>query len=278
MAFPTRLVCPLFVVTGLVACGGSSDAPADVDPTDVKFGDTALVVVVNPAINEQNRDTVAMPGQARSGVVLRSDDGLADTTGADGIAVLAPLTAGTRTIEVSGGGIEATFTVTIAAGELREVALATEASRADVMVDIDYKTDRMFEVTPDMTVAQLNDALKVSDRVVFVRGGTYTGDLDFSGSRVTLFGEGVLGGAVTLTGNVTISGSDSRIRGAHITGDLTVPASGTGLSFSQVDGNASVVGSDATVLANALCGGGTISGSGSVVLGNAGIAPTTTCP
>lgn len=261
----------------LTACGGGGGTE-EVDPTDVRFGDTALVVVVNPQINDANKRSVPAPGPTRPNLVLRSDDGIADTTGADGIAVLAPLTAGMRTITVSGGDIDASFTVMLGAGALREVALSTTGTTAQVMVDLDYKTDQVVELTPDMPNSAVNDALKVSDRVVFFKGGMYTGDLDFGGSRVTLFGEGVLGGAVTLQGNVTVSGSDSRIRGAHITGNLTMPASGLGLSFSRVDGTTSSSGSDATLLANALCGDETISGSGSVAVGNAGAAPIATCP
>ena len=110
---------------------------------------------------------------------------------------------------------------------LREVALATDAGRAELMANVDYKADQAFEVAPTMTNAQVNDVLKVSDRVVFFAGGRYQGDLDFAGSRITLFGEGILGGNVILDGNITVTGSDSRIRGAEITGTLTIPASGS---------------------------------------------------
>jgi hypothetical protein len=268
---------PLALVLVLAAaCGGGDEE--GIDPTDVRFGDTALVVTVNPAINDGNKRSVAAPGTARGGIKLRSDDGIADTTGTDGIAVLAPLTAGTRTITVSGGGIDASFTVTMGAGELREVAVAAQDTRAQVMVNIDYKSARTVELSPAMTSAQVNAALGVSDSLVFLAGGVYSGDLDFSGSRVTLFGEGVLGGTVTIQGNVRMSGSDSRIRGARITGTLTVPASGTGLSFSRVDGTTTVTGSDATLLANALCGNASITGSGSLAVGNGGVPPTAACP
>jgi hypothetical protein len=260
----------------VAGCGG--DTTTGIDPTDVRFGDTALVVVINPAINDLNLHTVPMPGDRRDNIVVASDDGISDSTGADGIAVLAPLTAGTRTVTVTGGGLDGSFTVMLAAGALREVAVAATGTDAQLMVDLDYKTDQVLEVMPTMTNAQVNEALGVSDRVVFVHGGTYTGDLDFGGSRVTLFGEGVLGGSVVVDGSVTVSGSDSRIRGAHITGGLTIPASGTGLSFSRVDGALTATGSDTTLLANALCGGATVSGSGSLVIGNAGAAPTPTCP
>ena len=258
------------------ACGG--DDGGGIDPTEVRFGDTALVVVVNPAVNDANKRTVPAPGATRAGITLRSDDGLSDTTGDDGIAVLAPLTAGARTIEVSGGGVSGSFTVTLTAGALHEIALAADGSRVQTMLDIDYKTDRVVEIAPTMTSAQINDALRVSDRVVFLTGGLYTGDLDFGGSRVTLFGEGALGGAVTIQGNVTVSGSDSRIRGARITGSLAIPASGTGLSFSRVDGATTASASDTTLLANALCGGAAITGSGTAAVGNTGVAPTTACP
>jgi len=261
--------------TILAACGGGGGG---IDPTDVAFGDTAIVVVVNPAINDANDRSVPQPGTARSGVELSSDDGISATSNGDGVAVLAPLTAGTRTIAVSGGGIDASFDVTIADGALLEVALAADGSRAEVMLSIDYRSDQVIELTPDMSNQAVNDALATSDRVVFFGGGTYTGDLDFSGSRVTLFGEGALGGQVTIDGNLTVSGSDSRIRGTRITGDLAIPASGVGISFSSVDGSAQSEGSDAYLLDNALCGGATITGSGSIVLGNAGIAPTTSCP
>jgi hypothetical protein len=266
----------LVLAAFVIGCGG--DGASGIDPTDVRFGDTALVVVVNPTINEANRHQMPTPGPARGGVVLSSDDGLSDPTGADGIAVLAPLTAGLRTITVVGGGIDGTFSVMIGDGELRELAVAAEATRVEVMLEIDYRTNGVVEIDPSMTNAQVNDALKPSDSIVFLRGGTYTGDLDFSGSRVTLFGEGVLGGAVTIDGNVTMSGSDSRIRGARITGNVSVPASGTGMSFSRVDGAASAAGSDTTLLANALCGTSTITGSGSIVVGNSGTAPITNCP
>jgi hypothetical protein len=264
-----------YVIT-VAACGGTDNT--GIDPTDVRFGDTALVVVINPAVNDLNRHTVPTPGDPRADVVVSTDDGVSDTTDANGIAVLAPLTAGMRTITVSGSGLDASFSVTLTAGALREVAVAASSSQAQLMVNLDYKADQVFEVTPSMTNAEVNEALEVSDRVVFVRSGTYSGDLDFGGSRVTLFGEGVLGGGVVLQGNVTMSGSDSRIRGALITGTLTIPASGTGLSFSRVDGAVTATGSDATLLANALCGGETVSGSGSLVVGNAGTAPISTCP
>lgn len=263
----------------LGACGGSDDTTPDANnPTDVPFGTTAIVVVVNPWINDANTKTVPMPGAVRAGITLTTDDNVTATTGANGIAVLAPVTAGTRTVTVSGAVAGGSFTVMVADKTLREIALATDAGRAELMVNVDYKADQAFEVTPAMTNAEVNDVLKVSDRVVFFAGGTYQGDLEFAGSRITLFGEGVLGGSVILDGNITVTGSDSRIRGAEITGSLTMPASKVGLSFSRVNGAMTSQGSDGMVLASALCGTETITGSGTIVLGTTGAAPMTACP
>lgn len=257
----------------------SDDGNSGNSPTDVSFGETAIVVVVNPTINDVNaRSGLPVPTNVVAGITLTTDDNVSATTGADGIAVLAPVAAGTRTITVSGAVSGGTFTVSVADKTLREVALATDVGRAQVMVNVDYKADQVFEVNPTMSTTEVNDILAVSDRVVFFGGGSYVGDLTFGGSRVTLFGEGVLGGEVFLDGNVTVSGSDSRIRGAHITGSLTMPGSKVGLSFSRVDGAVSSDGSDGMLLSNALCGSEAITGSGTVVLGNRGTAPISACP
>jgi hypothetical protein len=269
----------LCVLACLAACGSSSNTSADANnPTGIPFGTTAIVVVINPAVNDMNTAQLPSPGVSRAGVTLTTDDNVTATTGVNGIAVLAPVTAGSRTITVSGTGGSGMFTVTVADRTLSEVALATDAGRAQVMVDVDYKADQVINVNPTMTNSDVNNLLKMSDHVVFFASGHYQGDLDFAGSRVTLFGEGVLGGNVFLDGNVTISGSDSRIRGTRISGNLTSAASKIGVTFSRVDGTTTTTGSDSMLLANALCGSVSVTGSGVTVLGNAGIAPTTTCP
>lgn len=263
----------------LVACGGSdSPAPDAADPADIPFGTTAIVVVVNPTINDANSRTIPAPGTTRDHVTLTTDDGVTATTDASGIAVLAPVTAGMRTINVSGSGATGSVSVMIANGALLEVAVATDATRAQLMVQVDYKTDQAVQVAPTMSNAEVNNILKVSDRVVFFAGGHYTGDLDFAGSRVTLFGEGALGGRVFLDGNVKVSGSNNRIRGTQISGDLTMPASSIGVTFSRIGGTTTSMGSDGVLLANGVCGSETVTGSGTIAIGNSGMAPITACP
>lgn len=269
----------LLCVLALAACGDDGNSTPDANvPTDIPFGTTAIVVVVNPVVNDANTKTgLAAPGTVREGVILTTDDNVTATTGPDGIAVLAPVTAGTRTITLSGAIAGGTFSVMIADTTLREVALAAMPGSAQIMVNVDYKSDQAFEVAPTMTNAEVNAALATSDRVVFFKGGSYDGDLDFSGSRVTLFGEGVLGGKVILNGNITVSGSDSRIRGTDINGTLTIPASKVGLSFSKTTGTVMSTGSDSMFLQNKLCGTETITGSGVTVVGNTGAAPAPAC-
>jgi hypothetical protein len=157
------------------------------------------------------------------------------------------------------------------------VALAADGERIEIMATLEYLSDRFVELSPAMSSAQLNDALRVNDRVVILTAGTYAGDLAIAGTRVTLIGEGLVEDTVTIQGSVTMSGADSRLRGARITGGLMMPATGTSLSFSRVDGTTSTGGSDMTLLNNALCGGTSIAGS-VALLGNRGVAPTPECP
>jgi pectin methylesterase-like acyl-CoA thioesterase len=162
----------------------------------------------------------------------------------------------------------------IAAGDLREIAVALDGSGASVMANLQYAFGgEVVEITPAMSVQEVNAALAESNRIVFLRSGTYAGDLEFSGSNVTLFGEGSQGGTVTIAGNVVVSGSGNRLRGARITGDLSVPGSDAGISYSRVAGTLTVDGSDAVLLNNAFCGTTAISGSGLLALGNAGLEP-----
>lgn len=271
--FQTRLMsrglAGCLVLAGL-ACGDDMGT----DPTDVTFGETTFVVVVNPPVNDLNEQNVTDPGSARSGVSVTVDGGPSGSTDADGVRVLAPVEAGSRTVSVSGDGDAGEVTVGIEEQDLRELAVALDAGGATLMANVRYAFgDRVIEVTPSMSVADVNDALAESNTIVFFRAGTYTGDLSFSGSDVTLFGEGASGGRVTLDGNVEVSGSRNRIRGARITGDLSVPGSNFGFSFSSVEGAFTLDGSNAVLINNAFCGTIDASGSGTTALGNEGMAP-----
>ncbi len=259
----------LLVVGIALGCGDSST-----EPTEVPFGETTFVVVVNPILNALNQATVPAPGATQSGVTVSVTSGPSGSTDAAGVVVLNPVMAGTRTLALSGGGATGQLQAAIADHDLRELAVALTAGGASLMANVQYAFGgEVVTVTPSMSVTEVNAQLARSNIIVFFRVGTYTGDLRFAGSNVTLFGEGPRGGSVTLNGNVEVSGSRNRVRGARITGALTVPGSDFGMSFSRVVGPTQIAGSNTTLLNNAFCGTLTISGSGARVLGNAGLAP-----
>jgi hypothetical protein len=253
-----------------VACG--KDSPTE--PPDAVYGETTVVYEMNPVVNDVNAATVPTPGTSRTGVNITVTGGPSGTTGANGNLVLAPLAAGITSVSFSAGTATGQLSLDIAQGDLREIAVALDGTGAASMADIHYEFGgTVVEITPTMTNAEVNAAISGSNLIVFLRAGTYQGDLNFSGSNVTLFGEGSQGGTVTLDGNVTISGSGNRLRGAQITGDLAVPGSNAGVSYSRVTGTLTFDGSNGVLLNNAFCGTATVGGSGLTALGNAGLAP-----
>jgi hypothetical protein len=253
-----------------LACGG--DGPTD--PPGAVYGETTVVYVMNPVVNQVNAAAVPTPGASRSGVNIAVTSGPSGTTGENGDLVLAPLAAGISPVSFSAGSATGQLTLNIAQGDLREIAVALDGTGAGEMADVRYEFGgAVVEITPTMTNAEVNAALSGSNLIVFLRAGTYQGDLNFSGSNVTLFGQGSQGGTVTINGNVTVSGSFNRLRGARILGNLSVPGSGAGISYSSVSGTLTLDGSNAVLLNNAFCGAATVAGSGLLALGNAGLAP-----
>ena len=253
-----------------MACGG--DGPTQ--PPDAVYGETTVVYVVNPVVNDVNGVAVPTPGTSRSGVNVAVTGGPSGTTGANGDLVLAPLTPGTMPVSFTAGTATGQLSLDIAQGDLREIAVALDATGAAGMANILYTFgSTVVEILPTMTIAEVNAALSGSNQIVFMRTGTYQGDLNFSGSNVTLFGQGSQGGTVNIIGNVTVSGSGNRLRGARIVGNLSVPGSNAGISYSSVTGTLTVDGSNGVLLKNAFCGTLAVSGSGLLALGNAGLAP-----
>ena len=265
-----RITAPTLIGTVVVLAACSESAGTGTEPTEVTLGEGTFVVLVNPIVNDDNEEPVPTPGTTRSGVTVSVAGGPSGSTNASGVIVLSPVEPGVKTLSIGGRDV----TVSIADKDLREVAIAFDGGSASVMANVRYAFgSQVVEITPSMSLTDVNSALSQSNTIVFFRAGTYTGDLQFSGSNVTLFGEGPTGGTVTLNGNITVDGSGNRIRGARITGDLSVAGSDVGISFSRVVGGLQFDGSDATPLNNSFCGSVTIAGSGLTALGNAGMAP-----
>jgi hypothetical protein len=253
-----------------LACGG--DGPTD--PPDAVYGETTVVYVLNPVVNDVNAVTVPTPGSARSDVQVAVSGGPQGTTGATGDLALAPSPTGARPVSFNAGTSTGQLSLDIAQGDLREIAVALDDAGVSTMADIRYIFGgTVVEISPTMSIAEVNTELSRSNLIVFLRAGTYTGDLNFSGSNVTLFGEGAQGGGVTINGNVTVIGSGNRLRGARIAGNLSVGGSGAGVSYSRVTGALIVDGSNTVLLNNQFCGSVSVTGSGMLALGNAGLAP-----
>ncbi len=253
-------------------CGG--DEEGITDPTTVTLGETTFVTLVNPVVNDANQKAVPAPGSEKSSVDVAVLDGPSGSTDASGIVVLAPVQAGTKSVSFDDGSNGGTLSLEIEDRDLREVAVALDEGGAAEMANVEYAFGgQVVTITPDMSIADVNDALAQSNIIVLVEGGVYTGNVEFSGSNVTLFGEGAEGGNVTIDGNVVVSGSQNRLRGVRVTGDLSVPGSNAGVSFSSVVGSVTLDGSDTRLLSNAFCGGTTIIGGGLLALENAGMDP-----
>lgn len=264
-----REYLPWLGAVWLLSCGESNT-----EPTEVPYGETTFVVLVNPIINALNQATVPGPGTTQAGITVSVTNGPSNPTDAAGVVVLNPIAPGTSTLTLSGAGSTGQLPAAITDRDLRELAVALTPAGAALMANVQYAFGgEVVEVTPVMSVNAVNAQLARSNVIVFFRAGTYAGDLRFAGSDVTLYGEGPRGRSVTLNGNVEISGSRNRVRGARITGTLTVPGSDFGMSFSQVVGSTQIAGSNTTLLQNTFCGAVTIPGSGARVLGNAGMAP-----
>lgn len=261
------------LITVVFAGCGDDDTTAP-QPPQVEFGETTIVLIVNPVINDVNATAVPSPGTVRAGVTVTADDGTSAVTDARGVAVLAGVTPGVRTLTLDEGSDTGQVTVSIAEDDLREVAVAFDATGAAVMQDLLYElSGSVTVVDPSMSVATVNDALSQSNTIVFFDSGVYQGNLQFSGSNLTLFGEGSMGGQVTIVGDVVVDGSNNRFRGAVVTGSLTVPGSDAGISFGRVDGAFALEGSSGVLLHNAYCGTAAVTGSDPTALGNAGLAP-----
>jgi hypothetical protein len=259
----------LILTTALLA--GCADEPENKDPTQVTLGETTFVVVVNPSINDLNDRTVPQPGAVRDGVTATARP-ISATTGPLGIAVLRAVDAGNVDLTLSGQGIDGVVATSIQARDLVEIAVAADDDGVAEMIRIVYRFGgEVIELHSDDPIDAVNDALSGSDRIVLLDGGVYSGNLEFSGSNVTLFGAGASGGEVTIVGDVTVSGSGNRIRGTRIEGDVDLSGSDAGISFSTIDGQVQVSGSDSVLLESVFCGAVDISGSGTTVLGNRGL-------
>jgi hypothetical protein len=263
---------------GTGATGSGSTSTGNVDP-DVNAGQTVIVAIVNPVVNDGHQNGVPDSlGDERDGVNVDAEPGGEDLS-EDGIAV----------VDVAPGSID------LSVGEASlSVQVVAEGDVIDAPVAVTGDTGAFFDATPvryavgkdsgawffdpENELDEIRARLEEDDQVVVLGPGTYQGDLTISGSNVVIFGEGWSERAVTIDGSVLVQGTGVRLRGVTITGDLESRGNTLGISFSLVRGRTEIFGNASAFLVNVFCGGATVPSSNATLLENAGVAPITELP
>jgi hypothetical protein len=260
----------------LVALGAAADCGDDGNDGDLPFGDTAVVVIVNPVVNDGN--TVSVPAAydetVVEGVEVDAQPGDRDTSDAEGIAVLDQLESGELDVAFDSG---ASLPLSIlAAGDVLDLAVAYDGNTVTPFESfpIVYGVGgEILEFSSDADPAVVADALSTDGNIVFFENGTFVGDLLISGDDVIFFGEGFTDREVVIDGSVEVRGTGVRIRGFTITGDLEVWGNQFGMAFSVVRGATSINGNSVGFLANHFCGAVSVPSSSAALLHNYGMAP-----
>jgi hypothetical protein len=125
-------VCSLMLVlsSSPIACSDDDDADGrSGEGADVEFGETAIVVVVNPAVNDGHTQAVPTSlGTRRSGVAIEAEPGGDATTAADGLAVIGGLAQGELELTLDGEP-RLPFSV-VADGDVYDLAVAYDGDDA----------------------------------------------------------------------------------------------------------------------------------------------------
>jgi hypothetical protein len=253
-----------------LGCGGGPAANPD-----QPFGETAIVVVLNPRVNDGNTASPpASVGAARSGVVVDAEPGGQTTTDATGLGVITGLTTGNIRLLLPGGS---SVPINIAAsGDVYDIAVGYNGTVAPVFPNFPIRYEVGGQIVRFDTTASPMDvraALSTRDNIVFFRNGTYSGDVTIEGDNVIFFGEGFTERRVIINGSLVVRGTGVRIRGFTITGDVTVNGNNFGMSFSVVRGRTDIRGNGVAFLRNAFCGSVSVPSSNAALLDNKGMAP-----
>lgn len=272
MRSSTTCMCCIFPILAVSLCCCGDDG---IDP-DRPFGKTAVVVAVNPVVNADNTSAVPACHDAGrvEGIEVDADPGDADTTDADGFAVLDELDEGAVEV-VLDDGPSLPLTI-VQEGDVYDLAVAFdgETARAFANFPIRYGVGgeiQVFDTKADPQ--QVADALSTNGNIVFFENGTYQGDLLITGDDVIFFGEGFTEHEVVIDGAVEVRGTGVRIRGFTVTGDIAVHGNNFGMAHSVVQGDTAINGESVGFLANHFCGRVTVPSSNATLLHNRGLAP-----
>jgi len=248
-----------------------------VDP-DKPFGDTRVVVVVNPEENEGNTaQPPAVVGSEVEDVGVDANPGGAATTDETGLAVVGGLSVGSTDLVLGGGPASVGFEV-VGDGDVYDAAVAysDDGSQAAFYSGFPIRYGvggDIVVIGSDEDPAQAQQALSTDNTIVFFENGEYVGDLTITGEDVILFGEGIEEPSVVVDGNIEVRGGNVRIRGVTITGDLTVFGNNFGMAFSVVQGATQLNGQAISFLRNVFCQGANVPSSNAALYANEGLPP-----
>lgn len=260
---------------GLLVAGPHGGCGCATRDADRPFGDTAVVVVLNPAVNDGNTTTVPTSWSTqREGVVVDAVPGGSATTDATGLAVIEEVVAGEVEIQFDAGPLLG-FQI-VSNGDVYDLAAAYNGSEVAAYPNFPIRYGVGGEIvvfnsnaSPD-AVAQ---ALSTNHNIVFFQNGTYHGDLLITGDDVIFFGEGFAERQVVIDGSVTVRGTGVRIRGFTITGNITLSGNDFGMAFTVVRGETQILGNAVAFLRNAFYGPVTVPSSNATLLDNEGMSP-----
>jgi hypothetical protein len=260
---------------GGTAGGGTS---SNEDP-DVVAGDTVVVAILNPTVNDAHNTGVPDSlGDERDGVTVTATPGTSDVT-ADGIAVV-DVDPGAIDLDVGGAALSLDVEDS---GDVYDAPIALDGNDAayfdqtPIRYPVGQESGALF-FDPDADFGEIQNRLNEDDTVVVLRPGTYKGTLAIDGEGILLFGEGWTDRAVIIDGSVSANGGNVRLRGLTITGDLAAKGNNFGISFSVVEGATSITGNAGAYARNVFCGDATVPSSNATLLDNFGIAPATELP
>lgn len=276
--FVTAIAATALAATvGAVAgCGGDEE----VDP-DQPFGETSVIVVVNPAPNDGN--TVSAPasvGTEISGIDIDADPGGAGATDDTGLALLGDLDAGDLDLVFPDAVLP--FAIQTE-GDVYDLAVAYDGTQATLYPGFPIRYNVGGDIITIAADDDATEALNTDSTIVFFEDGVHVGDLVIEGTDVILYGNNFDGEPVVVDGNVEVRGGNVRIRGVTITGNLTVFGNGFGMSFSVVEGQTQLNGQAISFLRNVFCQGANVPSSNAALFDNQGLPPfaappAPTCP
>lgn len=259
----------LFTITAALAmaagCGGDDDP-------DLPFGETAVVVVVNPLPNEGNTTSPpAFAGTEYAGIEVDAEPGGSNTTDDTGLAVLRDLDAGDLDLVFDGA---ASLPLAIAGeGDVYDLAVAHDGAEVALYPGFPIRYGVGGDIIVIATDGDAIEALNTDDTIVFFEDGIHVGNLVIEGENVILFGDSFEGEPVVVDGSIEVRGGSVRIRGVTITGDLTVFGNNFGMSFSTVQGATQLNGQAISFLRNVFCQGANVPSSNAALYDNAGLPP-----